>query len=199
MRSLKRSVPVIALCAVFLALAGCASKPSQINNVCAVFAQKNGWIGNWHSAAQSAERKYGVPVPVMMATIRIESGFEQKARPPRRKLLGFIPWKRASTAYGYSQALDGTWDEYRDATGSRLARRTSFADAVEFVGWYHRRSHDQNGIALNDAYNLYLSYYAGHAGYRRGVWRNNSGMQAAARRAADMARSYDQQLQGCNL
>jgi len=196
---MRNSYCVIAICAVFLVLAGCASKPSQINNVCSVFAQNNGWIGNWHSAARSAERRYGVPVHVMMATIRIESGFEQRARPPRRKLMGFIPWTRASTAYGYSQALDGTWDEYRRATGNRSARRTSFSDAVDFVGWYHRRSHAQNGIALNDAYNLYLSYYAGHAGYRRGVWRSNPGMQAAARRAANMAQSYAQQLRGCRL
>lgn len=196
---MRHSYCVIAVCAVFLALAGCASKPSQINNVCSVFAQNNGWVGNWHSAARSAERRYGVPVHVLMATIRIESGFEQRARPPRRKLMGFIPWTRASTAYGYSQALDGTWDEYRRATGNRGARRTSFSDAVDFVGWYHRRSHEQNGIALNDAYNLYLSYYAGHAGFRRGVWRSNPGMQAAARRAATMAQSYAQQLRGCRL
>ena len=75
-----------------------------------------------------------MPVHVLMATIRIESGFEQRARPPRRKLLGFIPWTRASTAYGYSQALDGTWDEYRATTGNRGARRTNFSDAVDFVG-----------------------------------------------------------------
>ena len=196
---MRSSYCVIAICAVLLALAGCASRPSQINNVCAVFAQNNGWVGNWHSAARSAERRYGVPVPVLMATIRIESGFEQRARPPRRKLMGFIPWTRASSAYGYSQALDGTWDEYRRSTGNRGARRTRFSDAVDFVGWYHRRSHEQNGIALNDAYNLYLSYYAGHAGYRRGVWRSNPDMQAAARRAANMANGYAQQMRRCRL
>jgi hypothetical protein len=192
-----RFVPTMVVVAVFLALAGCASKPSNINNVCAVFAQNNGWVGNWQRAARSAERKYGIPAPILMATIRIESGFQQRARPPRRKLLGVIPWRRQSTAFGYSQALDGTWDEYRRATGNRMARRTSFADAIDFVGWYHLRSHQLNGIARTDAYNLYLSYYAGHAGYRRGVWRSNSGMQAAARRAANMANQYAAQMRRC--
>jgi hypothetical protein len=91
----------------------------------------------------------------------------------------------------------GTNTAGRRAIAARGAR--AFSDAVDFVGWYHRRSHEQNGIALNDAYNLYLSYYGGHAGYRRGVWRNNPGMQAAARRAANMANSYAQQLRGCRL
>jgi hypothetical protein len=146
-----------------------------------------GWATG--TVRRAAERKYGVPVPVLMATIRIESGFEQRARPPRRKLMGVIPWTRASTAYGYSQALDGPGTNIAAPPATASARRTNFSDAVDFVGWYHRRSHEQNGIALNDAYNLYLSYYAGHAGYRRGVWRSNPGMQAAARRAATWPRA----------
>nr|WP_274424485.1 transglycosylase SLT domain-containing protein [Chelativorans sp. YIM 93263] len=185
--------------AVLLILAGCASKPSNINNVCSVFNQKDGWFNNWHSAAKSAERKYGVPVPVLMSTIRIESGFHASARPPRKKLLGFIPWKRPSSAYGFSQALDGTWDEYKRSTGNWGARRSSFSDAVDFVGWYHTQSNQRNGIALNDTYNLYLAYYAGHGGYARGTWKNNAHMKQAAQRAADMARDYAVQMQQCGL
>ncbi len=144
-----RIVAVIMLLA--LALAGCASTPRSINNVCSVFDQKQGFFGGWYTEARRAERKYGVPAEVLMATIRIESGFDADARPPRRKLLGFIPWKRASSAYGYSQALDGTWERYRRETGNVMARRTSFADAVDFVGWYHQTSNRTNGVALNDA------------------------------------------------
>jgi len=182
---------------LLLALAGCASTPSNINNVCAVFSQKDGWFGNWYSAAKRAERTYGVPVPVLMATIRVESGYKAHARPPRKKLLGFIPWKRPSSAYGYSQALDGTWAQYKQETGRWTADRNSFSDAVDFVGWYHQRSHRRNGIALNDAYNLYLAYYAGQEGYARGTWKNNSHMKEAAGRAASMANSYATQLAGC--
>ncbi|WP_173934998.1 transglycosylase SLT domain-containing protein [Chelativorans sp. Marseille-P2723] len=184
---------------LLLALAGCATTPGNINNVCSVFQQKNGWFNNWHRAAKRTERAYGVPVSILMATVRVESGFKANARPPRTKLLGFIPWKRASTAYGYSQALDGTWTDYRRETGRWGANRRNFADAIDFVGWYHRRSHERSGIALNDAYNLYLAYYAGHGGYARGVWKSNPGMQTAARRVAEMARSYDAQIQTCGL
>lgn len=180
-----------------LALAGCASTPRSINNVCTVFDQKQSFFGGWYTQAKRAERKYGVPAEVLMATIRIESGFDADARPPRRKLLGFIPWKRASSAYGYSQALDGTWQRYKRETGNAMARRSSFADAVDFVGWYHQTSNRTNGVALNDAYSLYLNYYAGHAGYRRGVWRNNPQMQKSARKAATMSSNYGRQMRQC--
>ncbi|MDZ5697102.1 transglycosylase SLT domain-containing protein [Chelativorans sp. M5D2P16] len=182
---------------LLLVLAGCASTPDNINNACSVFQQRDGWFNDWYSAAKRTERTYGVPVPVLMATIRVESGFKANARPPRKKLLGFIPWKRPSSAYGYSQALDGTWAEYKRATGKPMATRRSFADAVDFVGWYHYRSNQKNGIALNDTYNLYLAYYAGHGGYARGNF--GSGTRRAAQKAAAMADSYARQIRSCGL
>src|SRR5690606_35865300 len=144
-----------------------------------------------------AEAKHGIPVPVLMATVRKESGFRANAKPPRTKLLGFIPWKRQSTATGYSQALNGTWAQYRNETGNFAARRTSFADAVDFVGWYHARSASTLGIARNDTYNLYLAYYLGWTAYSRGAWKSQPGVQAYARATAEMANRYAGQLQGC--
>lgn len=189
-----RTVLVVAL---LLLLAGCATAPRETRNACAIFEQRDGFLNNWRRAANAAEREYGVPVSVLMATIYAESGFRPYARPPRRKLLGFIPWKRQSTAYGYSQALDGTWAHYQKATGRWSARRTKFSDAIRFIGWYHAQSHRKNGIALNDTYNLYLAYYFGHGAYARGDWRSDAGMRKAARRTANMAISYWRQLQRC--
>lgn len=77
------------------------------------------------------------------------------------------------------------------------AKRSDFADAVHFVGWYHYQSHVRNGIPLNDAYHLYLAYYAGHGGYSRGVWKNKPYMQRSARRAAAMADQYRAQMARC--
>lgn len=182
-----------------LLLAGCASAPTQTSNVCAVFDQKDGFFNNWYSYAKGAEAQYGVPVPILMATINTESGFQARARPPRTKLLGFIPWTRPSTAYGYSQALDGTWAEFQRSTGRYGSGRTSFADAVYFVGWYHAQSNKKNGIPLNDAYNLYAAYYAGPKEYARGTWRNRPGIDRAARRTAAMASRYAAQMQSCGL
>lgn len=182
--------------ALALTLTACASQPRHINNVCAVFDQNDGWFNNWQSSAERAERKYGVPVAVLMATVRKESGFRSNARPPRKKILGFIPGKRISSAYGYSQALDGTWAEYKAETGNLTARRSNFADAIDFVGWYHAKTSAKFGIAPNDAYNLYLAYYSGWGGYARGSWRGSS-IEKTARDTASMAHAYSAQLQSC--
>lgn len=189
-------IVVVAAPGLLAVLSACASAPNRINDVCAVFAQNDGWINNWHSAAKRAERKYGVPVPILMATVRKESGFKSNARPPRTKLLGFIPWKRQSSAYGYSQALDGTWAEYKVSSGNMTARRGNFADAVDFVGWYHNRSAEKLGVARNDTYNLYLAYYHGWSAYQRG--NITEAARKTARDTADMALNYSAQLKGCD-
>lgn len=187
----------IAAIAFTAGLAGCATQPSNINNVCSVLEQQNGWINNWQRSAKAAARKHGIPVPILMATIRKESGFKSNARPPRTKLLGFIPWTRQSSAYGYAQALDGTWDEYLAERGGFSSRRNDFADAVDFVGWYHAKTVSKHGVRPNDAYSLYLAYYSGWGGYARGTWRSNAGLQRTARETAKMAISYEKQLQNC--
>lgn len=183
--------------AVVLGLSACATPPKRINDICAVFEQRDGWFDNWQSAAQRSERKYGVPVPVLMATVRKESGFQGNARPPRTKLFGFIPWKRQSSAYGYSQALNGTWSQYQRETGSLAARRTNFADAVDFVGWYHSKTVQNHGVAANDTYNLYMAYYLGWGGYQRGDWRSKASLQKYARETEQMAARYEGQLRTC--
>ena len=190
---LSKIVPVV----MVLALSACATAPSHINDVCAVFDQQDGFFNNWQSAAERAERKYGVPVPVLMATLRKESGFKSNAKPPRTKLLGFIPWKRQSSAYGFSQALDGTWSQYQAEAGNFASRRTNFADAVDFVGWYHAQTAQKFGVAKNDTFNLYMAYYLGWSSYKRGDWRSNSSLQSYARDTDTMARNYASQLQGC--
>ena len=95
---------------------------------------------------------------------------------------------RAAT--GFSQALDGTWSQYQRETGNWAARRTKFADAVDFVGWYHSKTADTYGVARNDTYNLYLAYYLGWTAYGRGN-RGDAGVQGYARATDKMARDYD--------
>ena len=180
-----------------LTLSGCAGTPTNTDNVCAVFDQRGGWFNNWYKYAKSAEKEYGVPVPVLMATIYKESGFNAKAKPPRTKLLGFIPWKRPSSAYGYPQALDGTWDEYREDSGNRRARRTNIRDASDFIGWYMNLTVERNGVPLTDARNQHLAYHEGHAGFRRGSYNAKPWLLRVADRVEDRAETYRLQLATC--
>ncbi len=181
--------------ASLLALSACATMPSHINNVCAVFDQRNGWFENWRQMASDASAKYGIPVPILMATIRKESGFNAYARPPRKYLLGLIPWGYVSSATGFSQALDGTWDQYRRETGNLTAQRSSYADAIDFVGWYHATSVARLGIPRDDAYHLYLAYYLGWNAYQRGDGRGSPDQQRYAGATAQMAANYAQMQQ----
>ena len=185
-----------ALLPLVLALGACvgsATPPRNVDNACAIIEERPYYL----SAMQATEANWGVPVAVQMAAIYHESSFVSNARTPRRYALGVIPAGRQSPAFGYSQALDGTWDEYRDDTGRRFARRTDISDATDFMGWYMNRSRERNGIALTDARNQYLAYHEGHRGYSRGTYRNKAWLMRVADRVEARAALYDRQLASC--
>lgn len=186
--------PRVLVVAVAFLLAGCITAPPQNpSNLCSVFREKGSWYG---SAKQSAQH-WGAPIPVQMAIIDQESAFRGDAKPPKNYVLGFIPWGRISSAYGYTQALDGTWQDYETATGNGGADRDAFDDATDFVGWYMAATHRQLNIPMHAARRQYLAYYFGQAGYRRGDYRGHPRIQRAAGSVAQTANSYKRQLAGC--
>ena len=177
-----------------LAVSACTtSPPRDVNNICAIFQEKD----DWYDDAEDAKDRWGSPIPVMMAIIYQESRFRADARPPRRKLLGFIPWFRPSTAYGYSQAKTITWDEYKDNGGLFSADRDEFGDAIDFVGWYNYQSQKRSGISLQNTYGLYLAYHEGHGGYNRATYQQKPWLMAVARKVEARANNYQVQLLGC--
>lgn len=185
---------ILIILVLVLMLSGCTtSPPSRSDDVCVIFAEKNGWYDD----ARKAEARWGTPVSTLMAFIRHESGFRADAKPARRWYLGFIPGFRPSDAYGYPQALDSTWRDYKRSTGQRWADRDDFTDAVDFIGWYNDISYRKNGIAKTDAYNLYLAYHEGHGGYNRQTYRGKSWLQRTANRVSATAGRYRQQLRSC--
>jgi len=168
--------------------------PSNQEDICAIFAERP----EWRDATFAAAQKWGAPVPVQMAIIWRESSFRGDVRPGRTYTLGFIPNGHVSSAYGYAQAIDGTWDWYRRDSGNADADRADFADAADFVGWYMAKSVVENGIGLHDAYNHYLAYHEGHAGHRRGSYQAKSWLMEVATKVAGRAVSYRGQLSGCS-
>ncbi len=181
---------------VVLLLSACGSSlgpPQNIRNACAISMDRPGWI----KAARKTERQWGVPVHVTLATMWRESRFVPDARTPRTYALGFIPTGRVSSAYGYAQAIDGTWSWYRNSTGKRFAKRDNFDDAADFIGWYMNQTRKKNGIPLTDAYNQYLAYHEGHTGYARGSYNSKRFLLRAANEVKDMSRKYESQLAAC--
>ena len=137
--------------AILMLVASCGggnySAPRQLDNACAIVRERPAY----YRAMQRTERRWGVPVAVQMASIHQESKFIGDARTPHQYALGIIPIGRQSSAYGYSQALDGTWEEYQKETGNRRASRDDIDDATDFMGWYMDGSTKRLGISKWDA------------------------------------------------
>jgi len=190
---MSRTIPALGLLLALAACGGGKEPPSNLDNACAIADERPQYL----RAMRDAEREWGVPVPVQMAVIHQESKFDGDAETPFRWELGVIPIGRMSTAYGYSQALDGTWDTYREATGRRRARRDRIDDATDFMGWYMNQTRDRLGIPLSDARRQYLAYHDGWTGYARGSYRSKGWLLDVSDRVAARAVTYAVQLRSC--
>ncbi len=178
----------------FAGLSACASSPPEnVEDICAIFEDK----GRWYKAAKKSEKRWGTPIHVQLAIIHQESTFQFDARPPREKLLGFIPWTRPSDAYGYAQALESTWDWYRKDTAHRGADRDDFGDSIDFVGWYTHQSQQMAGISKWDTYNQYLAYHEGQGGWMKKSYRFKSDLKRIAGRVDHRAKEWGAQLRRC--
>lgn len=167
--------------------------PRHTENICAIFAEKTDWL----DYTKASSEKWELPIHVQMAIMWQESHFVADAKPPRRKVLGFIPGARPSSAYGYAQALDGTWQQYLNNTGQSDVSRDNFADACEFTGWYCHLSYKELGISKLDVYNLYLAYHEGNAGYKRKTYLGKPWLLEVAKKVSIQAQHYEQQLSDC--
>ncbi|MFW2589280.1 lytic transglycosylase [Sagittula sp. SSi028] len=193
MSRLFRALVILLLVASCGGGGGSGTSPNNLDNACSILQQRP----TYYRAFKAAERRWGVPVHVQMATIYQESKFDSDARTPLRYSLGVIPIGRQSSAFGYSQALDGTWDEYLNEKGRRGARRDNIHDATDFMGWYMKKSNEQLGIPMWDARNHYLAYHEGRTGYRRGSYNSKAWLLRVSSEVGSRAVTYSQQLRTC--
>ena len=190
---MKRALGAVLILLIVAACGGPKGSPRNLDNACLLLAERK----HYARAFRAVERRYGVPTHVMMAMIHQESKFDGSARTPHQYALGIIPMGRQSSAYGYSQALDGTWDEYRREARNYGARRTDINDATDFMGWYMVGTRDRLGISLSDARNQYLAYHEGRTGFSRGSHNAKSWLLRVAAEVGDRAIVYDAQLRSC--
>ena len=172
---------------------GSGTSPRNLDNACSIVSERPEYL----RAFKATERRWGVPVHVQMATIYQESKFKSDARTPFRYAAGVIPIGRQSSAFGYSQALDGTCDEYRAETGKRSARRDRIRDATDFMGWYMAETQARLGISTRDARNQYLAYHEGRTGYARGSYNSKAWLVRIAGEVDQRSDMYAVQLRGC--
>ncbi len=175
-------------------LSACVSTPPRNTaDVCAIFEDRRAW----YRTAKDSEQRWGIPIAVNMAFIYQESSFRARAKPDRSRILWIFPGPRPSSAFGYAQALDSTWEDYILSSDNRGASRSDFADAIDFVSWYNANSNRASNIGRNDARNLYYAYHEGNGGYQRGTYRDKQWLIDAANRAQANSSRFSRQMDSC--
>ena len=176
----------------FLILTSCSSIPkSGTTDACSIFSERY----LWYKHAKKAEQKWGTPIYLQLAIIKMESDFDWLAKPERQKIFKVIPFKRPSSSFGYSQAVKGTWAQYKKETNNKLATRTRFKDSVDFIGWYTDKTEQILKISKNDPYRQYLAYHEGWGNYKN--YKKKQKIILLAKKVQQQADKYRLQLKKC--
>ena len=178
---------------IFLFLYSCSTTPKYPTNACKVFGQNS----LWYKYAKKSSETYGAPIHIILAFVNKESGFNRWAKPKRTKLFKIVPYKRPSSSFGYSQAVNKTWELYKKETGNTLALRTRFKDSVMFIGWYMNKTKKINKIPLNDSYRQYLNYYLGWGNYAKKTYKTDKKAILYAKKVQKQSKIYKSQLKEC--
>ena len=175
-----------------LSFSACSSIPSNTADGCSIFSERY----LWYKFAKKTEKKWGTPIYIQLAIIRMESDFDWLARPERQKIFKVIPYKRPSSSLGYSQAVKGTWKQYKKETGNKLASRILFKDSVDFIGWYKTKSSQILKISKKDAFKQYLAYHEGWGNYK--YYKKNKKVIGLAKKVEKQSKIYRKQLVKCS-
>ena len=181
----------IILASLILFVSACSSVPKNTSNSCSIFNERY----LWYKHAKRTESKWGTPIYVQLAIIKMESDFDWLAKPNRQKIFKVIPFKRPSSSFGYSQAVKGTWAQYKNETGNELATRARFKDSVDFIGWYTNKTESILKISKKDAFRQYIAYHEGWGNYKN--YKNNPKVIILAKKVKKQSDKYKSQLKKC--
>jgi len=187
----KQSLILSNLIIILLILTSCSSIPKNTSNSCLIFSDRY----LWYKHAKKTEKKWGTPIYIQLAFIKMESDFDWLAKPQRQKIFKIIPFKRPSSSFGYSQAVKGTWKQYKNETGNKFARRTRFKDSVDFIGWYTNKTEKLLKISKKDAFRQYIAYHEGWGNYKN--YKNKQKVILLAKKVQRQSDNYKDQLKGC--
>ena len=176
---------------IFLFLLSCSSIPKNTSSSCSIFSERY----FWYKHAKKTEEKWGTPIYIQLAIIKMESDFDWLAKPQRKKIFKVIPYKRPSSSFGYSQAVKGTWEQYKRETGNKLATRIRFKDSVDFIGWYTNKSESILKISKKNAFKQYLAYHEGWGNYKN--YKTNQKVISLAKKVKIQSDKYRLQLKKC--
>ena len=176
---------------VFFLISACSSIPKNTSDSCSIFNERY----LWYKYTKKTEQKWGTPIYLQLAIIKMESDFDWLAKPERQKIFKVIPYKRPSSSFGYSQAVKGTWNQYKKETKNKLATRARFKDSVDFIGWYTDKTEKLLKISKQDAFRQYLAYHEGWGNYKN--YKNNQKVIILAKKVTQQANEYRKQIKKC--
>ena len=176
---------------LLLLINACSSIPKNTSNSCSIFNERY----LWYKYAKKTEKKWGTPIYIQLAFIKMESDFDWLAKPARQKIFKIIPYKRPSSSFGYSQAVKGTWEQYKKDTNNKLATRARFKDSVDFIGWYISKTNSILKISKKDAFRQYLAYHEGWGNYKN--YKKNQKVIILANKVKKQSDRYRLQLKEC--
>tara|TARA_Y100000816_G_scaffold291973_1_gene285232 strand:+ start:5108 stop:5743 length:636 start_codon:yes stop_codon:yes gene_type:complete len=176
---------------LLLFVTACSSIPKNTADSCSIFSERY----LWYKYAKRTEQKWGTPIYLQLAIIKMESDFDWLAKPDRTKIFKIIPYKRPSSSFGYSQAVKGTWKQYKDETGNKLATRTRFKDSVDFIGWYTTKTEKILKISKKDSFRQYIAYHEGWGNYK--YYKKNKKVILLAKKVQKQSKKYKSQLNKC--
>ncbi len=160
-----------------------APAASDITDACVIFHER----ADWRKAANKVSEKWQISVPVLLAIIHRESRFKATAA------------AKTSTAFGFAQAVDGTWKRYKKEMKVPTADRSSFADSADFIGWYMSITNNRLDIPLYDVKEHYLAYHEGHAGFKSKRWLQKPKLLKISTQVRELTAQYAKQLRDCEM
>ena len=176
---------------LFFLISACSSIPKNTADGCSIFSERY----LWYKYSKKVEKKWGTPIYIQLAFIKMESDFDWLAKPPRQKIFKIIPFKRPSSSLGYSQAVKGTWEQYKKETNNKLATRVRFKDSVNFIGWYTDKTEKLLKISKKDAFRQYIAYHEGWGNYKN--YKKKQKVILLAKKVQQQADKYRIQLKKC--
>ena len=188
MNSLKNKLILLLL----LSLSACSSIPKNTSNSCSIFDERY----LWYKHTKKVEEKWGTPIYIQLAIIKMESDFDWLAKPQRKKIFKVIPFKRPSSSFGYSQAVKGTWKQYQRETNNPLATRARFKDSVDFIGWYTNKTEKILKISKKDAFKQYIAYHEGWGNFKN--YKKKQKVILLAKKVQNQSNKYKKQLDKCS-
>ena len=192
MKKLSQNLSSLVVIIFFLLISACSSIPKNTADGCSIFSERY----LWYKHAKKAEKKWGTPIYIQLAFIKMESDFDWLARPKRLKIFKVIPYKRPSSSLGYSQAVEGTWKQYKDETNNKLATRTRFKDSVDFIGWYTNKTEKLLKISKKDVFRQYIAYHEGWGNYKK--YKEKPKIILLAKKVQQQSNKYKNQLNKCS-